>query len=267
MEHTFAICAYKKSPYLEKCIRSLRKQTISSDIIIVTSTPNEYISDIALRYDIPLYIRDGASDIAADWNYAYSKADTPYVTITHQDDIYLPKYAESLLSRMRSMPDALIGFTDYTEIRDNKNSTGGFNHLVKSALLLPIRNMKCNGQRWRKRWIIRFGNAICCPSVMYHKAILTQQLQDSDGVIFKSHFRSNLDWEAWERMSRLPGRFVYVHNVLIAHRIHDGSETSAVISENKRGAEDYTMFTRFWPKTVSKAIAYLYSNSEKSNNI
>ena len=28
--HTFAICAYKESPYLEACIRSLKGQTVPS---------------------------------------------------------------------------------------------------------------------------------------------------------------------------------------------------------------------------------------------
>lgn len=46
-KHTFVICAYKESQYLEECIRSLRRQTVKSNIIMVTSTPNSYISDLA----------------------------------------------------------------------------------------------------------------------------------------------------------------------------------------------------------------------------
>ena len=38
-DHTFAICAYKESPYLEECIKSLKNQTIKSNILIATSTP------------------------------------------------------------------------------------------------------------------------------------------------------------------------------------------------------------------------------------
>ena len=49
-EHTFVICAYKESPYLEECVKSLIRQTIKSNIIIVTSTPNSYIEDIAGKY-------------------------------------------------------------------------------------------------------------------------------------------------------------------------------------------------------------------------
>ena len=42
-DHTFAICAYKESPYLEECIKSLKNQTIKSNILIATSTPKELL--------------------------------------------------------------------------------------------------------------------------------------------------------------------------------------------------------------------------------
>jgi len=29
-DHTFAICAYKESPYLRECIESLKKQTVAT---------------------------------------------------------------------------------------------------------------------------------------------------------------------------------------------------------------------------------------------
>ena len=65
-KHTFAICAYKESPYLEECIESLKRQTIPSDIIVVTSTPSEYIQNIAEKYKLPYYINKGEKGITQD---------------------------------------------------------------------------------------------------------------------------------------------------------------------------------------------------------
>ena len=62
-EHTFAVCAYKESPYLEECIKSLKNQTIKSNILIATSTPNDYIKGIADKYAIPYYINEGEGGI------------------------------------------------------------------------------------------------------------------------------------------------------------------------------------------------------------
>ena len=50
--HTFVICAYKESPYLEACIRSLKKQTVASAICLATSTPSDYLKNICEKYDM-----------------------------------------------------------------------------------------------------------------------------------------------------------------------------------------------------------------------
>ena len=49
MQHdfTFAICAYKDSPYLEEAVLSAKKQSVPVDIFIATSTPSDYIRNIA----------------------------------------------------------------------------------------------------------------------------------------------------------------------------------------------------------------------------
>ena len=51
-EHTFAICAYKESRYLEECIISVINQDIKSNVIIATATPNKHIMDLAKKYNI-----------------------------------------------------------------------------------------------------------------------------------------------------------------------------------------------------------------------
>ena len=56
---------------------------------MATSTPNEWIQGLAEKYEIPLYINTGEGGIAQDWNFAYRQAKTDYITIAHQDDIYL----------------------------------------------------------------------------------------------------------------------------------------------------------------------------------
>ena len=59
LKHSFVICAYKESPFLEECIVSLKKQTVESNIIMITSTPNDYIRNMAKKYEIELFINHG----------------------------------------------------------------------------------------------------------------------------------------------------------------------------------------------------------------
>ena len=96
-DHTYALCAYKESAYLEECVKSLLEQTVKSTIFIATSTPNDHINAVAEKYNIPVYVNYGEKGIGGDWNFAYDKAQTPLVTIAHQDDIYEPTYTEKML--------------------------------------------------------------------------------------------------------------------------------------------------------------------------
>ena len=267
-KHTFVICAFKESPYLYECIRSLKKQKNPSIIKLATSTPSDFLKDICKEFDIEYCVRDGVSGISADWNYAYSVADTDYVTIAHQDDIYYADYSGMIEKYIDDNGHTLIAFTDYSELKGDKRIDKSLNLMIKRFLLIPIRNEHSNHLRWRKRWILRFGNAVCCPSVTYNKKALDKiLLKYGRNELFQSHFRSNLDWEMWEWLSNRRGSFVYIPGILMSHRIHMDSETSATIRDNQRGAEDYEMFVKFWPEWISRLISKAYGESEREKRV
>ena len=52
-DHSFAVCAYGESPYLDECLRSLVVQTVKSHIFIITSTPNPHIFSSAEKMVFP----------------------------------------------------------------------------------------------------------------------------------------------------------------------------------------------------------------------
>lgn len=258
--HTFVICAYKESPYLEDCILSLTKQNIKSNIIMATSTPCQYISDLAAKYDIMLYTNDAPSGIATDWNFAYSKATTPYITIAHQDDIYLKNYTEEILRYMNRARKPLIAFSCYGELRGTKKVFKSKLLTVKKLLLLPLSFRPLWKSRLARRLSLSLGSCICCPSVTFARENLPE-------VLFTTEFKSNLDWQAWYRLSKLKGEFVYCKKALMLHRIHEESETTRIINDNNRGTEDYEMFKCFWPAPIAKLINKFYSSGEKSNSL
>lgn len=260
MEHSFVICAYKESPYLEECILSLKGQTQLSEILMVTSTPNAHISSLSEKYHIPLYINEGEKGITQDWNFGYSKSQTKYVTIAHQDDIYLPSYTDTVLKAAIREPDTLIAFTDYGELRNGKETENNINLIIKKILLSPLRIRTLQKNNVVKHRILSFGNPICCPSVTFHKEMLPD-------VLFANHFRSNEDWEAWEKIAKREGAFLYIPSLQMYHRIHEDSETSAIIGDHSRSSEDLEMFRKFWPESIARLLTRGYSLSEKSNQL
>ena len=258
--HTFVVCAYQESPYLKSCLQSLLRQTTDSNILVSTSTPNSFIDNTAKEYGIPVYINPQSGGITQDWNYAYSLAETDFVTIAHQDDIYGKHYTEVLFEYVNLANKPLIFFSDYVELRNHEYVSDNQLLRIKRIMLSPLRNKRLWDNRWIRRRILSFGSPICCPSVTYAK----HNLPD---VIFENHFHSDEDWEAWEKLSRLEGEFVFMRRILMAHRIHEDSETSRIIGNHLREEEDLEMLKKFWPNTLASVIARLYQNSEKSNKL
>lgn len=260
-EHTFAVCAWGKSEYLEECIRSLLGQTVKSRIILCTATPDPFLQEKADRYGLPLYVRKGEPGIAEDWSYAYRKACTPLVTLAHQDDVYEPEFLEKTLKILSEADHPLISFCDYYELRDGEKVFADKNRnlRIKEVMLLPLRLKKMQKSRWCRRRILSLGNPVCCPSVTYVKENLPRR-------VFSAGFKADLDWQAWERLSRLPGSFCYLPECLMGHRIHGGSATTRVIGENRnRSREDLEMYRKFWPESIARFLNRFYAASQDEN--
>lgn len=259
--HTFAVCAYEKSNYLEDCIKSTLNQTLKSEVIICTSTPNDFIRSLAQKYNLKIFINDKEKvGVVGDWNFAYRCASTDLVTICHQDDIYGENYVKEMLKAINNYDDLLIFMSNYYERRGNIVEKNNILLTIKRIMLFPLRYKIFQRAKWVRRLILSLGCPICCPSVAFHKKKLFNE-------IFTSRYIAILDWDAWERISHYQGRFVYSNKPLMEHRIHEESATTEVIKSNVRKKEEIEMFQKFWGKLASTVIHKIYSKSEKSNDI
>lgn len=250
-DHTFAVCAYGDSLYLEACVHSLRRQSVPSRIILCTSTPSPFLTAIAEKYDLPLYIREGASDIRDDWNFAYEKAGDGLVTIAHQDDCYHKDYAKAVQACWKRYPDTTVFSTDCVILKEGTLQRQGIVHLVKRLLRLPLR-LRCFADRVAvKRAALRFGNPIICPSCTYDK--------DAIGVsLFVSPLKFALDWDTMWELAARPGRFICDERALLRYRIHDGATTKAFIENHGRAADETAMYRKIWPEPMVKLLMFFY---------
>ena len=252
--HTFAVCAYKDSPYLEECIRSLKRQSVPTRIILCTSTPSSYIQEMAERFDIPLYIRQGESDIQTDWNFACEKADSRLVTIAHQDDCYHRDYAKWVQDCWARYPDTTVFTTDCAIVKNGAVQKPGVILFVKMLLRLPLRFRGMADRTWVKKAALRFGNPVICPSCTYDKEALGQPLFDSE-------YKFALDWDTMWKFAERPGRFVCVERPLIYYRIHEQATTKACIQDHRRSQEETAMYGKIWPKPVVKVLMFFYKRA------
>ena len=257
-DHTWLVCAYKESPYLEECIRSLLAQRVKSRIQISTATPNAHIAGIAEKYGIPVIENPGTPGIGTDWNFALANGKTELLTIAHQDDLYEPGYTAEMLQRMNRAKAPILFAANYAELRGGEKVTANRLLRIKHILILPLRMFP----RWRfaRRMSLAFGCPICCPSITYRKSIMKDEK-------FSTEFKCDLDWDMEERLSRRKGTFVYSAAPLMCHRIHEESATTELIGERTRTKEDLQIMRRFWPEAIAKRLSKAYAASEKSNEI
>ena len=253
-EHSFAVCAYGDSPYLERCLRSLKAQTAASELLICTSTPSPFISGLAEKYGIPLYVRDGVSGIGADWNFAFDTAKGRFVTLAHQDDMYEKHYTERLLSAARRWPDMTLFTTSSVTVKNGTPQPARAPEIVKKLLRIPLRFRRLADRTAVKRLVLQLGNAVMCPTCAYRKDVCGESP-------FSETHKFILDWEfLWDLAGR-GGRWICDERPGIFYRIHGDAATASCIGSNVRETEEREMFRRMWPEAAVKLILHFYRRS------
>lgn len=258
--HTFVVLAYKESKYLEECIKSVLNQRYNSKVIIATSTPNDFIKKQAKKYNLDIIVNKNPRGIGGDFDFAISCAKTTLVTIAHQDDIYDYNYSYDIVNKYNKNKNSIIVFPDYYEIKNDKKVYKNTNLRIKRILLFPLRFKLLNNSKFFKRRVLSFGCAICCPSVTFVK-------EKIEFPLFECDFKCDVDWNAWEILSKKKGNFSFVKKSLMGHRVHEESTTTEIINDHIRTKEDLEMFKRFWPTFIANFINKFYVKSEKSNNV
>lgn len=257
---TFVIPAYKESPYLEEVILSLKSQTIACEILMSTSTPNDFIKNLANKYDIKLFFNPNPKyNMVDDMNFALSCAKNKYCTLAHQDDLYEKEFAEKLLIEAEKYHDNLISFSFYSEKNNDRIITDSKLIKVKKFILkLAFRNNTAIKSKFLKKSILSFGSTIPCPAVMFNR-------QNINNFKFSDEFKLIYDWEAWYYLAKQAGSFVFVNESLMFHRLHNESATMVGINNYQRILEDKKMFSKIWIFPFDKIFSYLYRLSYTDN--
>lgn len=261
-DHTFVVCAYKENPYIGSTIESLQSQSIPSRVILSTSTPSDYLSAVCEKYGIDMVVNPRPHLAGDDWNYGYDAAETPLVTMAHQDDRYDPLFLEKTLEAINryERDEVLIAFTDYYEMRDGRDVADNAILRIKRVMNAPFKFRALNGSKFVKKRVLAFGDSICCPAVTLAKANLGSSP-------FDTTYKNSCDYKTWVDFARMSGRFVYVPERLLGHRIYAESATSLNLGENIRKGEDEEIMASLWPAPIAALVNRIYALSEKSNEL
>ena len=250
-DHAFMVLAYGDSPFLADCLGSLQGQTVASQIVVATSTPSPHIERAAENAGAPLLVNPQRRSIGADWNFALAAAAQRFVTLAHQDDLYHPEFLARTLAALAACPEAVLCFTDASEVDDAGRTRRTKVGMAKAALTAAILDRRVSVAGWRQRLFLSFGNPLACSSVTFDRARIPD-------FRFSEDLSSNLDWEAWWRLHREGRTFAHSPHPLIGRRSNELSATARLKRSGARRREDLAMFERIWPRPIGQAIACLY---------
>jgi cellulose synthase/poly-beta-1,6-N-acetylglucosamine synthase-like glycosyltransferase len=252
ISHTFVVPAYGDNPFLLACLQSLKAQTLPSRIVIATSTPCAAIREAAAAMGVDVVINPERRGIGADWNFALAQAATRHVTLAHQDDEYLPNFLDTTAALFARNPRAAMTFTGFQQISDNGTPRSSRVSVVKDMLLGTFAGRSETVAGMRGRLLLSFGNPISCSSASFDCEKLL-------GFQFSETLASNLDWHAWLTLIERGDTLAYSSDRLVRRRYNEQTETSRLIKDGRRRAEDQMMFDQLWPKPVSRLLGRAYA--------
>ena len=231
--HTFVILAYKESDDLEDCIKSVLKQSVKSNIVIATSTPNDYITDLASQYGIGVMVNESESNKGNDYNFALSTFNTKLITIVHQDDLYHRNYAKEVIKCYEKNKDANLIFTDYYEIHKDVKVKHSWTLFKKRIMIWPLKYRFFQNKRHYKRRVLSHGQCFCTSSVTFIR-----------NRSIKNFFPTNLtyynDWQGFINFANKKNtRMVYLNKKLVGYRIYDKEINMDMINEKENILKEF----------------------------
>lgn len=254
-DFTIVICAYGNCEYLEKCIQSVKRQTVKAKVLISTSTPNDHIRGLAEKYGIEMRVNPEGGHVK-DYNFAMRQADTPLCMLAHQDDLISKRFVEMNLKALNHTKRPVIAFCNYLEMHDDVvDQKPSAMVKVKRLMLSPLKIPGLGGTQFGK-WLIQcMGDPITHPTVV---CVMKEMPEE----IFREKYRASMDWDLWQRLSKQEGAFVYTSRVMLLHRMNKENATAQLFEHtNARYEEEFEIMNRFWPKWVVKIIMHFYSKT------
>ena len=227
MQHTFVILAYNESDDLEECIKSVINQSVKSNVVIATSTPNDYIIDLASKYSLGVMVNKAKSNKGRDYNFCVSSFDSKLLTIAHQDDLYDRNYTKEILKCYKKNKDATIIFTDNYEIDKEKKIHKSKKLFWMRFHLFPLTISFLQNKVLFKMFSLKREKYICTSSITFVK----DNIKDD---IFPTDLKYNNDWQGLINLAKKPTKFVYLKKQLVGYRIDEKEVNKKKLAEDEK---------------------------------
>lgn len=218
--------------HLAETIRSLQSQTVQDfDLVLLDDASTDSSVGIAeeLAGDRIRIVRNATSlGLARNWNKAMDLAETEYVALAHQDDLYHPAWLETLLAHLEDHPLAGFAHCRARTIDEEGHTNDSAIETYKLRFWQDVDTMD-RGDVYRRLY---HGNFICCPSILYRLEAHRRAGGFSEDLSFCA------DWDFSFRVLLAGMEIQAVPETLISYRRHRSNATRDQVASLNRYREE-----------------------------
>lgn len=252
---TFAIPCRDAGAHLQPLLESLLRQSCQDFELLLVDDASRDDSVAVARAVCGGRIRIEQNGeplgLGGNWNRCAELVATPLFCLAHVDDVYEPHYLERMLAAVESEPAAA-----FAHCRAHALDEDG--RVVDS----PVERFKdgfwtdSDPDPRRQYHLLRRGNFIMCPSVLYR----TAGFRAVGG--FDASLRATLDWQRHVRAALAGQPIVAVPEPLLGYRRHLQSVTSANLRTLHRYREEAGILR--WIDAQGRARGWLLPDAAPS---
>lgn len=229
----FVVPCCNAGAHLEPMLASLLAQTRTDARITLVDDASDDGS-VALAHErfgaaVTVDVNQVRLGIAANWNKALAHCDSEYVCIAHQDDVYAPEFAATMVAALDAAPTAAFAHCRAGCIDESGAASPSSIEDYKDAIW---RRLPAVGSPRNLYPLLFAGNFICCSSIVFRRNAF-----DSVGW-FDASLHFTLDWDMSFRMLRAGFDVASVDRRLMSYRRHRSNASLRHIANHDRYREE-----------------------------
>jgi glycosyltransferase involved in cell wall biosynthesis len=264
---TFAIPFYSGIKFLPRALDSILAQTDAGwQALVCDDSPDlgAQVEALCKSYGDPRirYFRNPCNlGMAGNWNRCLELAETPLVTLLHEDDELEPSYAAIMRQAARQHPDAAALYCAARIIGPDGQPLFSFPDFVKTRFISPLGKAARQGgavvlsDEDGLASLLR-GNHIFCPTLCFRRERISS-------LRFDPRYKFILDLEFTSALLLAGEKIVGIPEVCYRYRRHPGSATQQATTALSRFREESEYYDRMLQAARSRGFWRCAALAEK----
>ncbi len=233
---TFAIPCFNGAAHLRPLLESLLAQTrVDCHLLLVDDGSTDDSLALARRVvgtRLEVVQNNSSLGIPGNWNRCIEHARTEFICLAHQDDVYAPDFASSMLAALATNPRAAAAHCRMRTIDARGEPLRSAQERYKQRFWRALPAVESSAQSLQRLFA---GNFVGCPTLVYRACAVAEI------GAFDAQYRFAPDWEWLLRALSKDWQLVAVPRDLVAYRRHPEQATQRAVASLQRYREEHAL--------------------------